>query len=60
MFWKEYKDKQETCILQKWGGGGKKNCQMEGKMFKAHFDAMNSFAECQQVRVSFILSLRVR
>lgn len=32
MFWKEYTDKQETCILQKWG----KKCQIEGKIFKAN------------------------
>lgn len=48
MFWKEYKDKQETCILQKWG---KKKCQMEGKMFKANIDATERFAECQQVHM---------
>lgn len=35
MFWKEYKDKQETCILQEWG----EKMPNGRKIFKANIDA---------------------
>lgn len=57
MFWKEYKDKQEIRILQKWGG---EPAKWKEKCSKLILMLLNSFAECQQVHVSLILSLRVR